>query len=211
MDVNRLMTTDENARVGDAAGEVGLTSDSELARRAGHGDRQAAGLLVERYQTMVRHFLRRLTRCSATADDLAQETFVRMLRYAGNYDDRYTMRTWLLTIARRLSINHGRTRGRTIGGDAWQSGDGAVSPVDDPGDRVADDEQNHQLRHALDAAIAELPNAQREAVLLFHQQGLSIRETADVMGVPTNTVKSHLHRGRAGLRAMLGHLAETDT
>lgn len=202
MNVNRPITSDGPTGV---SGAPQPPSDAELAHRAADGDRHAAGLLIERHQLMVRHFLRRLTGCDATADDLAQETFVRMLRYAHRYDDRYAMRTWLLTIARRLCINHGRTIGRTVTGPHTPD---LTSAEPDPADRAAQAEDGHRLRASLHQAMQQLTHSQREAVLLFHQQGLSIHDTAEVMDLPANTVKSHLHRGRAALRRLLGHLAE---
>lgn len=199
------MTIDGLARSSGPAGGSDGVSDADLAKRAAAGDRQAAGLLVERHQSLVRHFLRRLTGCDATADDLAQETFVRMLRNTHRYDARHPMRTWLLTIARRLSINHHRDNRRTV---ARHNGTPLATDEPDPGDLAAEREDGQRLRAALDEAIGQLTRSQREAVVLFHQQGLSVQEAAEVMGVPTNTVKSHLHRGRAALRRMLDDPAE---
>lgn len=204
MGVDRPISSDE---LTGPAGGAEPPTDGELARLAADGDRHAAGALIERHQVMVRQFLRRLTGCDATADDLAQETFVRMLRYAHRYDERYAMRTWLLTIARRLCINHGRTARRTVATGEWPT---LPSREPDPGAQLAHAEDGRRLRNILHDAMQQLTGAQREAMLLFHQQSLSIHEAAEVMGLPPNTVKSHLHRGRAALRRMLSHLAETE-
>lgn len=201
--VSRAMTSDARGRPrGDADGEP---SDAALARLAADGDRDAAGALIDRHQAIVRHFLRRLTGCDATADDLAQETFIRMLRYAHRYDKQYAMRTWLLTIARRLYINHGRSARRTRATADWPR---LASNEPQPLERLAEAEDTRRLRSLLDEGIQQLTSAQREALLLFHQQGLTIEDAAAVMELPPNTVKSHLHRGRAALREKLGHLAE---
>jgi len=202
MDVNRPMMVDggvDSAR--NADGPAPAPGDAELARRVAGGDHVAATALIERYHAQVRRFLTRLTRREDIADDLAQETFVRMLRHAGRYDPQYPMRTWLLTIARRLSINRGRSDGRAMGIDDWH-----WAPASGPGpDDLAEqaDEREH-LRRRLDAAITQLTEPQRHALLLFHQQELSVQQAAEVMNLPVGTVKSHLHRARAALRQILG-------
>ena len=190
-----------------AMSELRLTlderDDGQLARLAAEGDRLAAAELIQRYQGAVRRFLRRLTGRDDVADDLAQDTFVRMLNYAGRYDPKYPMRTWLLTIARRLSINRGRHSGRVVLTDNFfgsQTVEGA------PDQSVIREDSQRALRARLNAALEELTESQREAILLFHQQGLGVTEVAEVMGLPVGTVKSHLHRGRAALRRVL----ETD-
>jgi RNA polymerase sigma-70 factor (ECF subfamily) len=180
-------------------------ADAELARRVSRGDREAAALLVNRYQAMVRRFLLKLTGRPELADDLAQDTFMRMLRYAGRYDAKYPMRTWLLTIARRLSINRGRHDGRMIATEEW----GHVPATGErPDERAARADGHQQLRSKLDAALEQLSEPQRQAIVLFHQQGLGVHEAAEVMGLPVGTVKSHLHRGRAAMRKILGDMPE---
>jgi len=174
--------------------------DGELARRVAQGDRPAAAELVDRYQAMVRRFLRRLSGREHLADDLAQETFVRVLRSAERFDPRYTMKTWLLTIARRLYMNHIRKNGRMTPVDDFER---EVSRSRDPARQVADDDSRAVLRKQLDDAIATLTEPQRAAIVLFHQQELSVEQAAEVMAMPAGTVKSHLHRARAALRKQL--------
>jgi len=180
-------------------------TDGELARRAATGDQAAASRLIERYQAHVRNFLRKLTGRDDLADDLAQDTFVRMLRYADRYDPKYPMRTWLLTIARRLTINHARRRKRETLADQW---DHRASNHDGPDAGVAHRDELAALRKRLGEAMQGLTDAQKQAVLLFHQQGLSVQEVAEVMEVPAGTVKRHLHRGRAAMRKNLGELTD---
>ena len=88
--------------------EVDQDSDANLIKRVAQGESDAATLLIERYQGPLRSFLIKLTRRPHLADDLAQDTFIRMLRYADRYDPQYALKTWLFTIARRLFINHMR-------------------------------------------------------------------------------------------------------
>lgn len=186
---------------GEVAGQLASSSDGDLAVRAASGDRSAAAELITRYHESVRRFLRRLTGREDLADDLAQDTFVRMLRYAHRYDPKYPMRTWLLVIARRLSIRQGQRLKRQVTVDEWHQADES-SP--DPMALAGSRDDHEMLRRKLQAAIEKLTDPQRQAVVLFHQQGLSVQEVAEVMKVPVGTVKSHLHRGRATMRKILG-------
>ncbi len=180
---------------------IELMEDGDLASRTAKGDSSAATELVNRYQGYVRRFLRRLTGRDDLADDLAQDTFVRMLSYADRYDPKYPMRTWLLTIARRLAINRNRHDQRVIHTEDFPTlATRELAP--DFAVAAADAQQN--LRARLNESMQCLTDSQREAVLLFHQQGLGVNDVAEVMGLPVGTVKSHLHRGRAALRKYLG-------
>ena len=181
-------------------------SDADLAQLIADGDRAAATTLIERHQAMVRGFLFRITGRHDLADDLAQETFLRVLRYAYRYDDTYTMRTWLLTIARRLWINGLRRDHR------WASAPALGEPTSsepDPAWQVGRADELDATRRLVDQALLRLTEPQRTALVLFHQQDLSLADAARVMSVPIGTVKSHLHRGRAALRRILAPKLET--
>ena len=181
-------------------------SDADLAQRIGRGDRDAAQILIERHQTLVRAFLLRLTGRHDLADDLAQETFLRVLKYAARYNPQYAMRTWLLTIARRLWINHLRHAGKR---GASRLADDLASNGPGPGEQAERNDELAADRQMLDDAMTVLTEPQQTAVLLFHQQELSLADAAKVMAMPIGTVKSHLHRARAALRRVLAPQLET--
>ena len=181
-------------------GNVETKSDGELARLVAQGDQQAATVLIRKYERLVRSFLRKITGRFELADDLAQETFVRLLKSAGRYDESYPMRTWLLTIARRLSINHGRRMDEQVASTEYE---GRRSGADGPAQQVEAADTRAATRVVLDGALAQLSEPQRLAVVLFHEQDLSIEDVAKVMEMPVGTIKSHLHRGRSALRKIL--------
>jgi RNA polymerase sigma-70 factor (ECF subfamily) len=181
-------------------------TDGELAARVADGDRDAAGILIQRYQAMVRAFLLRLCVRNDVADDLAQDTFIRMLQYADRYDSSYPMKTWLLTIARRLWINHLRRA------KVRKTKDIVIEPASDekdPAVTVGRKDRLNVTRQKLDDAMRYLTDAQKTAVVLFHQQEMSMNEMSKVMDMPVGTVKSHLHRARATLRQVLTPDMET--
>jgi RNA polymerase sigma-70 factor (ECF subfamily) len=175
-------------------------SDGELARQVAQGDRDAAETLVRRHQAVVRSFLLRLTGRRDLADDLAQDTFLRALRHADRFDDQHAMRTWLLTIARRLLINHVRRADQRVRTTDYA---GEVSRQGGPDEQAQRADQQAWMRSRLERAMEKLTEPQRAALVLFHQQGLPLREVAKVMDLPEGTVKSHLHRARATLRQLL--------
>lgn len=174
--------------------------DGTLAKLVAAGDREAGAVLVRRYQALVRSFLLRLTGRPEVADDVAQETFLKLLRYADRYDPQYPMRTWLLTIARRTWLNQMRLAdNRVVAGEFG----GMAGNDPDPGLRIAREDEQQQLRKRLDAALRQLTPQQRTAMVLFHQHEMPINEIAQVMKMPEGTIKSHLHRARAALRRLL--------
>jgi RNA polymerase sigma-70 factor (ECF subfamily) len=182
-------------------GQPAEPDDGQLARRVAQGDREAAAALIERYQGPVRAFLFRLTGGHADlADDLAQETFIKMLRNAARFDPQYAMMTWLMTIARRLWLNHLRRHGNRMTSTEYHQMEGRP---DDPAAQVELEDSQRHARELLDSAMSELTDAQRAVVLMYHQQELSIAEVARAMDMPEGTVKSHLHRARAAMRRIL--------
>lgn len=186
----------------DASAGSSLTEldDAELASRIARGDRDAAAALVDRHQGALRGFLRHLTRRPELADDLAQDTFLRVLQSAGRYDPRFPMRTWMFTIARRLWINVNRKADNRATASDFEA---AASSDTGPEDLAARADDQRHTRDLLDKALAQLTPTQRQALILAHQQDMPLDQVAQVMDMPVNTIKSHLHRGRAALRNLL--------
>ena len=175
-------------------------SDGELARLVADGDSDAAAVLIRRYERLIRSFLRRITGRPELADDLAQDTFVRLLKNADRYDPKYPMRTWLMTIARRLSINYGRRSDQKVASTEYL---GHQSDAQGPAQKAENEDATLAQRELLNQALQQLSESQRTCVVMFHQQELSIDQIAEVMDIPIGTVKSHLHRGRAAMRKFL--------
>lgn len=206
-DAHRVRPTGSPAsEKADGATSLEERSDGELAKLVAAGDQQAASVLIQRYERLVRSFLRKITGRPELADDLAQDTFVRLLKHADRYDPKYPMRTWLMTIARRLSINFARRADQRVGSTEYQ---GRPSEEHGPADQVEADDYRSATRRLIDAALLKLSDAQRTVMVLFHQQELSIEEISDVMEMPVGTIKSHLHRARSAMRKTLASQIET--
>jgi RNA polymerase sigma-70 factor (ECF subfamily) len=172
------------------------SSDEELARRLFQGDDVAATALFERYRRPLFGLLYRLTGNAADADELFQETFVRLLRAGTRYDPARRFKPWLYTIA----VNLARDR-------ASRSRHRANPELRAQADLPERDEEDHEARLSERAdvarALAELPEAQRSAVILRYFEGLSEPELASALGIPRGTVKSRLHHALSKMRESL--------
>jgi RNA polymerase sigma factor (sigma-70 family) len=160
-----------------------MDQDVELARRAAAGDAAAFTLLVRAHEAPVRRFLRRLA--GEAADDLAQETFLKAWRGAGQYRSEGRYRAWLMRIAWSLFLGARRSDGRR---DARE----AAAPA--PGCRPDPD-----MAIDLERALSGLGERERAAALLCFGEGCSHAEAAEIMELPLGTLKSIVARARASL------------
>ena len=181
-------------------------SDEELMRRFQRGEPLAFEALMRRHRTPIHSFLRRQTGDPARAEDLLQETFLRVIRHAPDWTPRALVRTWLYTIARNLAVDDLRRRPFREADPLDAPSAGGASHADraaDPGRAPDEAASDAQLRPLLEAALAALPAEQREVFLLREQAGLSFPEIAEATGVNENTVKSRMRYALVALRDRL--------
>jgi len=156
-----------------------MQSDADLVRAVGQGDGAALAELCSRWDRRLYRFLHR---CGSgdDADDLFQETWIRVVRSAARFDPERRFSTWLFQIALNLARDLARRRARFD-----------PEPAPEPADEDAVDRMDRSIdaRRLLDA----LPEAQREVVILRMFADLSEEECAEVLGCPRGTVKSRLH------------------
>jgi RNA polymerase sigma-70 factor, ECF subfamily len=144
----------------------------------------------------LRRYAIALMRDRSAADDLVQDCVIRALDRLHLWRDGTNMRTWLFTIMHNLHANEMRRRSRMR--DNRQ-----IDPELPERGEAANQEHVVELRQ-LAGALARLPEAQREILLLVGLEGLTYAETAEVLGVPVGTVMSRVSRAREGLRRLLG-------
>lgn len=163
--------------------------------RSGRGQ-EAFERLVPAYRRRVFGLAYSILRDRAAAEDLAQEVFVKLWQALPRYDGRAQLSTWIYAITRNAAVSALRTRRPSV-----SLSDAAVAeevegmtaePFAEPADA--------QLRRRIQA----LPDKQRQAITLYYLDERPVEEVADMMGLPANTVKTHLHRARANLAAALG-------
>jgi RNA polymerase sigma-70 factor, ECF subfamily len=154
------------------------------------------------------HVALRLTRNRAEAEDVVQEAFLRAFRSFDRFNPGTNCRAWLFTILRNVFLNRVRSQGREVleadvGGLDQMELTANAQLERNPEERFL----QTMLHGDVDRALATLPLAFREAILLVDVEGLTYREVAEVLDCPIGTVMSRLSRGRALLRRALGHFA----
>ncbi|MEO1524933.1 MAG: RNA polymerase sigma factor [Planctomycetota bacterium] len=168
-----------------------IESDASLAARFFAEETAAFTLLVERYHDFVFRICFAILRHRQDAEDATQETFSRLARNLERWDPRRPMAPWLATVAG----NRSRTQ---LAKRRSHASLGAVAepPTQDGGQALA--AANH-MREEITLALTTIPDRQRIAFEMFHEQSLSYVEIAERMGCPVGTVKTLVHRARAGL------------
>ena len=187
----------------------------ELMLLAQAGDPDAFRGLVEMFQDRVMRVMVSVLRCDrAMAEDLCQETFLRVHRGLPAFDGQVRFQTWMHTIAMNVAISEYRRRNtqkrnrRTFSIDAPVAGtdDYYIQPTGrevDPGERADQREFLARVRECVRA----LPDEFRAAVVMRDMESLSYEEIGEVLGVPPGTVRSRIHRGRLLLQKMLKEFA----
>lgn len=183
-----------------------ISEEAGLVRRCLAGDQRACRELVQRFQRPVFSILVRMVRRAEDAEDLTQETFVKMFRALDRYDPERPFSSWLFTIASRLAIDHIRKRRlHTISLSQVEPGSHEERTIEVPDEGPGPDvvTSNREEEKLTSALIDSLPPHYRIVVLLRHQQDLSYEEIAETLQMPLGTVKARIHRARALLKARI--------
>ena len=178
--------------------------DRELVAKTLAGDRAAFGELVERYAGQARRVARAVLGDPDDADDAAQDGFLSALVKLAQYDARRPFGPWLMRIVANAATD--RRRRRRVR-QAEPLDPALVGGGPRPDAAAAQRELGDRLR----AALAELPERRRTAVVLFDVEGYSHAEIAGMLGIPEGTVRSEVFHGRRRLRALLADWKEQVT
>jgi len=176
--------------------------DRELVAAAQAGDRRALDELLRRHYDRVHAVCRRIAGSSRDADDAAQEAMIGIVRGLPRFDGRAQFSTWAYRIATNAALDELRRRKRRPALHVVTDDGVAPEPVDPLADRQVTAVTD---RMAIDAALDELPEEFRAAVVLRDVADLDYAEIAEALGVPVGTVKSRIARGRSQLTALLGN------
>ena len=193
---------------GQESGPPGRTAedaeDIRLMSLASAGDMAAFEHLVEKHQRLVVGTVGRMLGTNSDAEDIAQQVFVRVWKNVKRYEPRAKFTTWLLKITRNLVFNELRRRSRHPAVPLQSETDEEERPLKDENAVSPDATLLHQeLQQAVDAAIAQLPETQRMAVILRRYEELSYEEIAEALDQSVSAVKSLLFRARTELRDSL--------
>lgn len=196
-------------------------TDEELMAAYKGGDPAAFRALVERHNGPVYRFCLRALRSPEAAADAAQEVFLRVVKNAAGWEPKAKFTTWVYTIARNHCIDEAR-KGRfrkteslneTTGTSRSGGGEGEerIERVPSPTPQADQIAHGTRLRKAIDAALATLPDEQREVFLLREVSGLPFKDIADAVGVGENTVKSRMRYALTALKKALATAGFDDT
>lgn len=177
------------------------SGDEELLDRFRRGDPRAFEELMRRHRTPLFNFIYRSVRNRATAEEILQDAWLRMLQGAADFQRASRFTTWAYTVARNLCIDHARRQvhrrhpsldqpGRR--GDEGDAGPSLGETVADTGASVERRAIGAELQGRIVEAIDTLPDDQREVFLMREYANLPFKEIAEVVGAPENTVKSRM-------------------
>ena len=184
--------------------------ESEASAIAGALRRRDPDLLdrlIEQYQHRLLRYLLYLSGNRELAEDLFQETWIRVLERGHQYDGRHEFSTWLYTVARNLTIDYFRKK-NPVSLDGLMEEDEHHASLEPADTRplALDILQQHEQAERISLALVGIPAEYREAIVLRFQDGLALEEIATVTGAPLGTVKSRLYRG---LNLLMGRLEGT--
>jgi len=181
-----------------------MDQESELVERLRNGEPAAFDAVYDAFNGRLFTFLRRLSRRGDVAEDLLEETWLRLVKHAPRLDANTRLGPWLFTVARNLHVSYVRSRvleDSVTGALApfWPSGADRPSPFEATAGR--------ELERRIERALASLPAASREVLLLIGVAGLDHSDAADVCGITPEALRQRLHRART----LLARALEADT
>ena len=188
-------------------------ADEVLLQAYRAGDVRAFERLVARYEKPIWNFIRRFVSDAATAEDLLQEVFLRVVKSSDEWRGAAKFSTWLYTIARNLTVDHARRSvhrkaasldaERNVGGDSPTTLYDRLASPDRKADELASD---RETKRRIDEAVAALPADQREVFLMREVMEMPFAEIAAAVGASEPTVKSRMRYALEKLRAALVEL-----
>jgi RNA polymerase sigma-70 factor (ECF subfamily) len=195
--------------------ELANLPDADVAALANQGREAAFRELVRRYERPVFSLIYRMVRDRETAEDLAQDTFVKVLNHIDRYRPEFKFSSWVFKIANNVAIDHLRRRQLdtvSIEGSphAATAAEAEASALDvrSRGESPLEEIESRELGTAIERAIAALRPEYRACILLRHVEGRSYEEIAATLDLPLGTVKTYIHRARHELREMLQELRQ---
>jgi RNA polymerase sigma-70 factor, ECF subfamily len=179
------------------------TEEARIARGLRHRDPDVLDALIAQYQHRLLRYLLHLTGNRATAEDLFQETWMRVLEKGHLYDGRSKFVTWLLTIAHNVAIDHLRRRSPASLDEMREGEDAVPFEVQDGKPSPFEQAAANQESARLEAALNQIPLIFREVLTLRIHEQMKLEEIAKLIHIPLATVKTRLYRGVMALRPVL--------
>jgi RNA polymerase sigma-70 factor (ECF subfamily) len=189
--------------------------DADVVALAQQGRDSAFRELIRRYERPVFSLIYRMVRDRELAEDLAQDTFIKVLNHIDKYRPEFKLSSWLFKIANNVAIDHLRRRQLDTvsidGSPHAQTADAVEATrfdVVDQQESALDEMEARELGASIEKAIAGLRPEYRSCIMLRHVEGRSYEEIAATLDLPLGTVKTYIHRARHELREALEDLRE---
>ncbi len=179
------------------------TEEARIARGLRRRDPDVLDALIAQYQHRLLRYLLHLTGNRATAEDLFQETWMRVLEKGHLYDGRSRFVTWLLAIAHNVAIDHLRRRNPASLDEMQECEGSAPFEIQDTRPSPLEQAAANQESARLEAALQQLPAIFREVLTLRIHEQMKLEEIANLIHIPLATVKTRLYRGVMALRPAL--------
>jgi len=177
--------------------------DRELIESAQSGNKEAFAVLVQQYSKNIYNLAYRMTGNREDAMDVTQEVLFRAYRALASFQPDKPFLPWVYRITWNICADRGRKIGRSLPEDSMdEMEEGAARIASSTPSPDATYEQK-ELSDVLKATIAELPEGYRELIVMFHVDGLSIKEVSEVTGMKETVIKNRLYRGRQMMRKIL--------
>lgn len=190
-------------------------TDQEIVTYARAGREVAYRELIGRYERPVFSLIYRLVRDREKSEDLAQETFIKVLNALDRYDPAFKFSSWIFKIAHNTALDHLRKKTpTTLSLDGSPNATTAAEIEASTLDAVSGDQnpeqytESRQLGGQIEVAMDKLRPEYKTAIVLCHIEGRPYEEIAEIMEVPLGTVKTYIHRARNELKEHLAHLRE---
>lgn len=190
-------------------------SDRQIVAAAQEGHESAFRELIRRYQRPVFSLIYRMVRDRELAEDLAQETFIKVLNAIDSYRPEHKFSSWIFKIANNATID--QLRRRQLDTLSLEGAPDAVTQerqeatslqLSSGGESPLDELEARELGSQIEAAIGRLRPEYRACIILRHVEGRPYEEIAETLGLPLGTVKTYIHRARGELREYLDPLRE---
>jgi RNA polymerase sigma-70 factor, ECF subfamily len=193
--------------------ELAELDDAKLAAASLEGEARAFTVLADRYHLRLLNFIHRMIGDRERAEDLVQETFVRVHRHLHRYDQNRKFSTWAYTIAGNLAKNELRNRSRNpmvLFQTIKKNWDADHRPLEWEDNRYRPDDlyRKRDLKEKVDRAVSELPEHHRVVFVLRELEGKSYEEISEITGVNLGTVKSRLNRARNNFAELIAPLID---
>jgi len=180
--------------------------EKRLIERARRDDREAFAELVEMYKDKIYQLAFRMTGNRQEAEDIAQETFLRVYANLHSYDINLKFSTWIYRIATNLCIDRGRKKKADFSLDEEVAGSEGLdwhsrlpSKEKSPAEKVV----IRELQETVQSALSQLAPKYRSIMILRYIEDLSLQEISEALQLPITTIKTRIHRGREALRGKL--------